>query len=82
MHKDIVNEVPIFGLWMYPGCFQTVFLLEDGVADDSHTHTHTHMLKEVQVFQKISPFILLLTIFRVVKILTYKTILRYRSSVI
>ena len=40
------------------------------------------MLKEVQVFQKISPFILLLTIFRVVKILTYKTILRYRSSII
>ena len=34
VHKDVVNEVPMFGPRMHPGCFKSVFLLEDGVGDD------------------------------------------------
>ena len=34
VHKDIVNEVPMFGPRMHPGCFKSVLLLEDGVGDD------------------------------------------------
>ena len=33
VHKDIVNEVTMFGPRMYPGCFKSVLLLEDGVGD-------------------------------------------------
>ena len=34
VRKDIVNEVPIFGPRLHPGCFKSVLLLEDGVGDD------------------------------------------------
>ena len=33
-HKNIITEVPMFGLRRYPGCFQSVILLEDGVCED------------------------------------------------
>ena len=32
-HYDMVDEVPMFGPGMHPGCLQAVFLLEDGVCD-------------------------------------------------
>ena len=28
VHKDVVNELPMFGLRMYPSCFKSVILLE------------------------------------------------------
>ena len=34
LHKNIVNEVLLLGLWMHPGFFKYVFLLEDGVGND------------------------------------------------
>ena len=34
VHKDVVNEVPMFGQGMHPGCLKSVILLEDGVSDD------------------------------------------------
>ena len=34
VHKDVVNEVPMFGPRIYPGCFKSVFLLEDDVCDN------------------------------------------------
>ena len=33
VHKDIVNDVLMFGLRMHPGCFKSVLLLEDGVGN-------------------------------------------------
>ena len=34
-HYDVINEVPVFGLRMHLGCFQSVLSLEYGVCDAS-----------------------------------------------
>ena len=34
VHKDVVNEVPMFRPRMHPGCYKSLLLLEDGVGDD------------------------------------------------
>ena len=34
VHKDVVNEVWMFGPRLYPDCFKSVLLLEDGADDD------------------------------------------------
>ena len=32
--QDVVQEVPVFGAWVSPYCFEPIPLLEQGVGDD------------------------------------------------
>ena len=32
--QDVVQEVPVFGVWVPPRCLKPVLLLEQGVGDD------------------------------------------------
>ena len=34
VHKNVINEMQMFGPGMHPGCFKSVLLLEDSVGDD------------------------------------------------
>ena len=32
--QDVVQEVPVFGVWVSPFCLEPIHLLEQGVGDD------------------------------------------------
>ena len=34
VYKDVVNELPMFGPKMHPGCLKSVHLVEDGIGED------------------------------------------------
>ena len=46
--QDIVQEVPVFGVWVSPCCLEPTLLLEQGVGDDE-LMLRTELQKQVPV---------------------------------
>ena len=57
VHKDVVNEVPMFGPRMHPGCFKSVLLLEDSVVMTSCSSVQSSSSKHLLLLQLPTPFL-------------------------